>query len=235
MRSKGAIVTEAYDGLSAISKTQNNRFDLILMDIHMPKMKGTEAAEIIRRNEHESQHTPIIALTADAVPATRNQIADSGMDGYLLKPINEPQMWSVIKNVFANEPSGSLISYQQPKTNTDIPFNELLVKDTEKLLAITGGDQQLADEMFKQLCLELPQQLIAIKKYIDQSDWENLKEIAHKIHGSTSSCGVPALDHKVTEFEKVCKSRDMDRLLGSYIQLEHEVERLLKYEVGDAV
>jgi two-component system sensor histidine kinase BarA len=235
MRSKGAIVTEAYDGLSAISKTQNNRYDLILMDIHMPKMKGTEAAEIIRRNEHKSHHTPIIALTADAVPATRSQIADSGMDGYLLKPINEPQMWSVIKNVFANEPSGSLISYSQPKANTDIPFNELLVKDTEKLLAITGGDHQLADEMFKQLCLELPQQLIAIKKYIDQSDWENLIEIAHKIHGSTSSCGVPALDHKITEFEKVCKSGDMGRLLGSYIQLEHEVERLLKYEVGDAV
>ena len=89
-------------GEEAIEKAAATRPDLILMDIHMPKMKGTEAAEIIRRNEHESHHTPIIALTADAVPATRNQIADSGMDGYLLKPINEPQMWSVIKNVFSH-------------------------------------------------------------------------------------------------------------------------------------
>jgi two-component system sensor histidine kinase BarA len=235
MRSKGAIVTEACDGLSAISKTQNNRYDLILMDIHMPKMKGTEAAEIIRRNEQESCHTPIIALTADAVPATRNQIADSGMDGYLLKPINEPQMWSVIKSVFSNDPTESLISYPQHTTESDTPFYDLLVRDIDKLLAITGGDHQLANEMFKQLCLELPQQLITIKKFIDQSDWENLREIAHKIHGSTSSCGVPALDYRVMEFEKVCKTKDTDRLLASYIQLEHEIERLLKYEVGDAV
>ncbi|MCG7969067.1 MAG: response regulator [Candidatus Thiodiazotropha taylori] len=235
MRGKGAIVTEAYDGLSAISKTQNNRYDLILMDIHMPKMKGTEAAEIIRRNENGSSHTPIIALTADAVPATRNQIAESGMDGYLLKPIDEPQMWSVINNIFSQDSTDSMIVSQQLAAEPVMSFNELPVRDTDKLLAITGGDQQLADEMFKQLCLELPQQLLTIKKLIDESDWNNLKELAHKIHGSTSSCGVPALDYKVKEFEKVCKQEDTDQLLSSYIQLEHEIERLLKYEVGDAV
>ncbi|MCG8029086.1 MAG: response regulator [Candidatus Thiodiazotropha taylori] len=235
MRGKGAIVTEAYDGLSAISKTQNNHYDLILMDIHMPKMKGTEAAEIIRRNENGSSHTPIIALTADAVPATRNQIAESGMDGYLLKPIDEPQMWSVINNIFSQDSTDSMIVSQQLTAEPVMSFNELPVRDMDKLLAITGGDQQLADEMFKQLCLELPQQLLTIKKLIDESDWSNLKELAHKIHGSTSSCGVPALDYKVKEFEKVCKQQDTDQLLSSYIQLEHEIERLMKYEVGDAV
>ncbi|RLW71714.1 MAG: hypothetical protein B6D71_00705 [gamma proteobacterium symbiont of Stewartia floridana] len=235
MRGKGAIVTEAYDGLSAISKTQNNHYDLILMDIHMPKMKGTEAAEIIRRNENGSSHTPIIALTADAVPATRNQIAESGMDGYLLKPIDEPQMWSVINNIFSQDSTDSMIVSQQLTAEPVMSFNELPVRDMDKLLAITGGDQQLADEMFKQLCLELPQQLLTIKKLIDESDWNNLKELAHKIHGSTSSCGVPALDYKVKEFEKVCKQQDTDQLLSSYIQLEHEIERLMKYEVGDAV
>ncbi|MCG8039999.1 MAG: response regulator [Candidatus Thiodiazotropha taylori] len=235
MRGKGAIVTEAYDGLSAISKTQNNHYDLILMDIHMPKMKGTEAAEIIRRNENGSSHTPIIALTADAVPATRNQIAESGMDGYLLKPIDEPQMWSVINNIFSQDSTDSMIVSQQLTAEPVMSFNELPVRDMDKLLAITGGDQQLADEMFKQLCLELPQQLLTIKKLIDESDWSNLKELAHKIHGSTSSCGVPALDYKVKEFEKVCKQEDTDQLLSSYIQLEHEIERLMKYEVGDAV
>ncbi|MCG7871182.1 MAG: response regulator [Candidatus Thiodiazotropha lotti] len=235
MRGKGAIVTEAYDGLSAISKTQNNRYDLILMDIHMPKMKGTEAAEIIRRNEQGSNHTPIIALTADAVPATRNQIAESGMDGYLLKPIDEPQMWSVINNIFSQDSTDSMIVSQQQMSESVMSFGELPVRDMDKLLAITGGDQKLADEMFKQLCLELPQQLLAIKKLIDLSDWNNLKELSHKIHGSTSSCGVPALDYRVKAFEKVCKQEDTDQLLVSYIQLEHEIERLLKFEVGDAV
>jgi two-component system sensor histidine kinase BarA len=236
MRSKGAIVTEVNDGLSAISKTQNNRYDLILMDIHMPKMKGTEAAEIIRRNENDSKYTPIIALTADAVPATRNQITEAGMDGYLLKPIDEPQMWSVINNIFHHY-TPQKISYPklEQKRATDISPESLPVRDMEKLLAITGGDQQLADEMFRQLCLELPQQMRTIKNYIDKPDWFNLKEIAHKIHGSTSSCGVPALDLMIQKFEHVCRSGDLDLLKDNYILLEQEVERLLKNEVGDAI
>jgi two-component system sensor histidine kinase BarA len=237
MRSKGAIVTEANDGLSAISNTQNNHYDLILMDIHMPKMKGTEAAEIIRRNERDSKPTPIIALTADAVPATRNQISESGMDGYLLKPIDEPQMWSVINRIF-NQKSTNLdttVSQQEEQSNADIVEQSLPIRDMKKLLAITGGNQQLADEMFKQLCLELPQQLLSIKAYIDQSDWFNLKEIAHKMHGSTSSCGVPALDYAIKKFEEALRSGDMDQLLSYFVSLEHEIERLLKSEVGNAV
>ena len=236
MRSKGAIVTEANDGLSAISKTQNNRYDLILMDIHMPKMKGTEAAEIIRRNENGSNHTPIIALTADAVPATRNQITEAGMDGYLLKPIDEPQMWSIISNIFSQSPPPETpYSSLEPTLDDDLSPATLPVRDIDKLLAITGGDRQLADEMFQQLCLELPQQLISIKNYIDDSDWLNLKEIAHKIHGSTSTCGVPALDHVIKKFEFICKSGDQEQLNDSYIQLEREIERLLKNEVGNAI
>jgi two-component system, NarL family, sensor histidine kinase BarA len=236
MRSKGAIVTEATDGLSAIAKTQNHRFDLILMDIHMPKMKGTEAAEIIRQNENGVTHTPIIALTADAVPATRNQITESGMDGYLLKPIDEPQMWSIIKNLFSSNPT--FPSPESDMTNTQnestSPEN-LPIRDTNKLLAITGGDQQLANEMFRQLCAELPQQLISIKKYIDVSDWLKLSEIAHKVHGSTSSCGVPALNSVIKQFEATCKSGDQDRLNKDFFLLEQEIERLLKNEAGNVI
>ncbi|MET0121399.1 MAG: response regulator, partial [Candidatus Thiodiazotropha sp. 6PLUC9] len=236
MRSKGAIVTEANDGLSAISMTQNHRYDLIMMDIHMPKMKGTEAAEIIRRHEGETAHTPIIALTADVVPATRNQITESGMDGYLLKPIDEPQMWSVINSIF----SGHYFtenSYQQTEQTADtlILAESLPVRDMQKLLAITGGDQRLADEMFHQLCLELPQQLMSIKNYIDQSDWFNLKELVHKIHGSTSSCGVPALDYAIKKFEKICKSENEKQILEYFVPLEQEIEKLLKHEVGNVV
>ncbi|MES9830908.1 MAG: response regulator [Candidatus Thiodiazotropha sp. DIVDIV] len=236
MRSKGAIVTEANDGLSAISKTQHHRYDLILMDIHMPKMKGTEAAEIIRRHEGEEAHTPIIALTADVVPATRNQITESGMDGYLLKPIDEPQMWSVINNIFNGHYSPEIAFQQIDKLSSPKNLADSLpVRDMDKLLAITGGDQRLADEMFQQLCLELPQQLLLIKNYIDQSDWFNLTEIAHKIHGSTSSCGVPALDNAINKFEQLCKSEDEKKILDNFVQLEQEIERLLKHEVGNVV
>ncbi|MET0051641.1 MAG: response regulator [Candidatus Thiodiazotropha sp.] len=236
MRSKGALVSEANDGLSAIAMAQSNHYDLILMDIHMPKMKGTEAAEIIRRNENGQRHTPIIALTADVVPSTRNQIREAGMDGYLLKPIDEPQMWSVINMIFRAKSADDLFpSVFESNLKPNLANSDLPVRDMNKLLAITGGDQKLADEMFQQLCKELPQQLIQIKRHIDLSDREQLKELVHKVHGSTSSCGVPALDHRIREFESVCQTADLQELNDRYVLLEREAERLLKNEVGNAV
>ncbi len=236
MRSKGAIVSESSDGLSAISMAQNHPYDLILMDIHMPKMKGTEAAEIIRRNENGQRHTPIIALTADVVPSTRNQIREAGMDGYLLKPIDEPQMWSVINLVFRAKSGDELFPPAfEANAKPRLVSSDLPVRDLNKLLAITGGDEKLAEEMFQQLCKELPQQLIQIKRYIDLSDRSRLKELVHKVHGSTSSCGVPALDHRIREFESVCLSADPQELNDRYVLLEREAERLLKSEVGNAI
>ncbi|MCU7916748.1 MAG: response regulator [Candidatus Thiodiazotropha sp. (ex Dulcina madagascariensis)] len=236
MRSKGATVTEANDGLSAITQTRSNTYDLILMDIHMPRMKGTEAAEVIRRDEAPDRHTPIIALTADAVPATRNQIKESGMDGYLLKPIDEPQMWSAISNIFSRRmPVGINDSHQYDYDKQSDPAS-LPVRDYDKILGITGGDQSLADEMFNQLCTELPQQLAQIDTYMVDLDWANLKEIAHKIHGSTSSCGVPALDYAVHRFESVCSSIDSENLHDEYRKLKQEVKRLLEtQEIHNAI
>ncbi len=236
MRSKGASVSEANDGVSAISMAQQNPYDLILMDIHMPKMKGTEAAEIIRRNEDDQHHTPIIALTADVVPSTRNQIREAGMDGYLLKPIDEPQMWAVINAIFRKKYSEDLFPpLLDRRSKPKLVSNDLPVRDLNKLLAITGGDHKLAEEMFQQLCKELPQQLIQIKNHIDMADRESLKDLVHKIHGSTSSCGVPALDYRIQEFESVCLRADLHELNERYILLEREVERLIKNEVGNAV
>jgi two-component system sensor histidine kinase BarA len=228
MRDNGANVTEASDGLHAISQTLRKNFDLILMDIHMPKMKGTKAAEVIRQNEAGSKHTPIIALTADVVPATRNQIKESGMDGYLLKPIDERQIWSVIKSIFERQDPLDYYESEVTEKIGEIDINELRVIDSKKLLDITGGDQSLATEMLNQLCNELPQQLADIQRYIQQMDWENLKEIAHKMRGSTSSCGVPALDFSVQRFEQATGSKQAEQLLEEYKSVEREVNRLLQ-------
>jgi two-component system sensor histidine kinase BarA len=228
MRNNGANVTEASDGLNAISQTLQKNYDLILMDIHMPKMKGTKAAEVIRHNEAGSKHTPIIALTADVVPATRNQIKESGMDGYLLKPIDERQMWSVIKNIFDHQQPLGYYETQPEEEIGAINKDALKVTDSKKLLDITGGDRRLAKEMLNQLCSELPQQLIDIQQYIQLQDWENLIEIAHKMRGSTSSCGVPALDFSVHQLEMLAASKQTQPIIEEYKSVEHEVKRLLK-------
>ncbi len=78
----------AINGEEAVRQYQENRPDLILMDIQMPVMSGYEATKAIRQLEEESiHHTPIIALTAGTVKGEKEKCLQMGMDDYLSKPI----------------------------------------------------------------------------------------------------------------------------------------------------
>lgn len=87
----------ASDGQEAVHLYQEDSFDLILMDVQMPNMDGHEATEIIRELERVSGiHTPIIAMTAGAMKGDKERCLESGMDGYLSKPIDPSKLQSTI-------------------------------------------------------------------------------------------------------------------------------------------
>ena len=76
------------DGTVAIETLDTGaRYDLILMDCHMPEMDGFEATRRIGQLDSLVVRTPIVALTANAFPADRQRCLDAGMDDYLAKPI----------------------------------------------------------------------------------------------------------------------------------------------------
>lgn len=228
MRDKGAVVSEASDGLAAVELSQKNDFDLIIMDIHMPRMKGTTAAMKIREKETLGRHVPIIALTADAVPSTRAQIKESHMDGYLLKPIEEQQMWSTIESMLSGRETVPAAD-SRVQTRSALPDGDTLpVRDIDKALAVTGGDRNLADEMYRQLLRELPTSLAAIEKEFSRKNWRGLWENTHKLHGSTSSCGVPAVDHAVQRLEAACRETNAEVCESVITELKSEIDRLLK-------
>jgi signal transduction histidine kinase/CheY-like chemotaxis protein/streptogramin lyase len=84
----GYQVVVANDGEEAVGAVENGGFDLILMDVQMPKMSGLEAAAAIRNLERgSSRHLPIIAMTANAMKGDKVRYLEAGMDGYISKPI----------------------------------------------------------------------------------------------------------------------------------------------------
>lgn len=91
----------ANDGLEAIEKFKNNSYDVILMDENMPNMRGIEAtAHIIDIEEKNSlSHTPIIALTANALKGDREKFLNAGMDEYRTKPLNKKILIEVLNKV----------------------------------------------------------------------------------------------------------------------------------------
>jgi CheY-like chemotaxis protein len=95
----GCIVDVATDGQAAFEAACAQRYDLILMDCHMPSMDGFEATRCIRDDEFERGrgHTPIVALTADALAGDRERCIESGMDDYMTKPVSSAMLAAAVE------------------------------------------------------------------------------------------------------------------------------------------
>ncbi|MFD2874536.1 PAS domain-containing protein [Mucilaginibacter ximonensis] len=88
----GAQIDFAENGVQAVSKIETQKYDVILMDIHMPEMGGLEATQIIRNKpEPYFKNLPIIALTASMLTSQMGDIGNAGMNDYILKPF-EPKI-----------------------------------------------------------------------------------------------------------------------------------------------
>jgi len=97
LKIKGWNVLIAGDGREAVRQFTENQVDLILMDIQMPEVDGYEATARIRKlEEGTDRRTPIIAITAHALPSYRERSYSSGMDAYLTKPINPEKLYQLI-------------------------------------------------------------------------------------------------------------------------------------------
>jgi PAS domain S-box-containing protein len=96
LEAKGYQVILARNGLEAIELAEQELPDLILMDVHLPHMDGLEATRRIRAQE-KLAHTPIIALTALAMPGDRERCLSAGMNEYLSKPIRIKMLNEVIQ------------------------------------------------------------------------------------------------------------------------------------------
>lgn len=93
-------VVVADDGLEAVQALEHQRFDLVLMDIQMPKMDGLEATRFIRKQEQKTGgHMPIVAMTANAVKGDRERCLRTGMDDYISKPLKPGQLNEVLERV----------------------------------------------------------------------------------------------------------------------------------------
>jgi CheY-like chemotaxis protein len=94
----GYQIDIAENGFDAVLATQEKLYDLILMDVQMPKMDGLTATKLIRSRPLNSQ-THIVALTADAMPEDRQACFDAGMDDYISKPVAMAEIIRLVSNI----------------------------------------------------------------------------------------------------------------------------------------
>ena len=100
----GAVVTEADGGAQALSRFDEQRFDLVLLDAHMPGMNGIEVLASLRARSGGAD-VPVIALTADALAGDEQRYLSAGMDGYVPKPVDKHALIRECARLAAGRPS----------------------------------------------------------------------------------------------------------------------------------
>ncbi|KAI0351559.1 hypothetical protein OH77DRAFT_1410970 [Trametes cingulata] len=90
----GCTIDVAVDGVGAVNKMNLEKYDLVLMDIVMPKLDGVSATSLIRQFDHM---TPIISMTSNSKPAEIMKYYSSGMNDHLPKPFTQHGLWEVLE------------------------------------------------------------------------------------------------------------------------------------------
>jgi two-component system cell cycle response regulator DivK len=100
----GYTVLEAHDGEEGVRRAREDRPDLVLMDISIPKLDGWEATKVLK-SDPATARIPVIALTAHALPEDRARAAEAGCDGYLAKPVEPRRVVEEVRRVLDGGPA----------------------------------------------------------------------------------------------------------------------------------
>ena len=167
LENNGGIVDIAINGLEAIDILDNQKFDVILMDIQMPELDGLETAKHIRENLE--LNTPIIALTANAIRGDDEKCYEAGMNDYLSKPFNQEDL---VKKI--------LKYIKLDDTNKNNYFHSDVLK-MEKLIAFCNGDQIMLDKLVNIIVEQIPISADILLEKFNNEEYDLMKIEAQKI------------------------------------------------------
>jgi hypothetical protein len=107
LEQSGYEIDEAHDGNHALEKLGTSKFDLVLMDIHMPALDGQRALDQLRAGTSSNSDIPVIALTADSMRGDREKYISRGFSGYVSKPVDQRSILSVVEECLAGSTAQS--------------------------------------------------------------------------------------------------------------------------------
>lgn len=176
-----AGIETVYDGEMVVDRCNEKRFQIILLDLQMPKLDGFEAAKIIRNQSLLNRQTPILLISATMVDIDNHLLKQSGINLCINKPIDEKQLLSRLLELIENS--------SQPAIDWSLCVQKL------------SGNQKLAEDFLNRFIEELKVNRQEFVSLMENKNYPELHSTAHRLHGACSFCGVPTLQIKVMEFE----------------------------------
>lgn len=222
LRKHGLSSDLACNGKEAVEAFKLKKYDLILMDCQMPVLDGYEATKEIRKIEGGLDHTPIVAMTANALAKDEAKCYEIGMDDYISKPINVNELLTIIKKYIKVEPSSNeKLDYAKSQNPNDYIQNSV----NEMMLEL-GFSKSEAVEFLTEFIKSLPLSVLELEKSIEKNDFEQLKKDAHKLKGSSSTLRLKSLTQLILELEYKASKADQESCVTSIIAIKKHIDEI---------
>ena len=229
MLEKDHRVITADNGLEALEALCRQTFDLILMDVQMPKIDGLAATATIRALEQRLQvrenlprdlicdldsrlrggHLPIIAMTAHAMGGDREMCLAAGMDGYITKPFQPARLLEMCRTLLASDPTfermmGAMIADQSvsrgPAENSNAPAT--LAGVAAHLQITTRLTAEQSERVLAAMRKSITDNLAKATDALSREDYPALGRAVHTLKGTLLQCGLDALAAKAEEIHQ---------------------------------
>lgn len=184
----GHDVTVVVDGDLAVERVREGGIDVVLMDRHLARMDGPEAAETIRGLAGPERDVPIIALTAAATVEDRQRCLDAGMDGYLTKPVALDDLAVAVATARRTEPTAEDTDAEQAKA--DRLVSESIAAALGALTQEMGGRSEPVQRAVSAFLEAIDGLVTTIG---ESDDEEAVRQAAHRLKGSARTLGAAAL------------------------------------------
>jgi two-component system sensor histidine kinase/response regulator len=232
----GYSVDAVEDGRMVLEALKSKSYDLILMDVQMPKIDGFEATKIVREMEGERKHTPIIAMTAHAMKGDRERCFQAGMDDYISKPIEREELLETINKWiksqdFKKDFTPSTSHHSPTDGGKDIPTCSELVEpiDIETTLRRFDGDKKFFKEMLGEFLNYAPKQIETLAKGIETGEAKVVEREAHSLKGAAGNLGAQRIADLSLQLEFLGREKDLARSKEIIDSLKAEFKRLEEY------
>lgn len=234
------IADVAEDGRQALGMLPNKRYDLILMDCNMPVMDGYDCTREIRQSE-ESSSIPVIAMTAVTSAEEKDKCRQSGMDGFLEKPLRLNRLNEELLRWLPDNRSLTKSTNVDPGSTRNHAAADNY--DTEIIEELSGSLGEVVYSMVEAFIEDTPVYIDSLKNALASGNGKQVRELAHTIKGSAGNFGAHRLVEIAKNLEALalndhlsqCTSH-VDQMVEQFGNLRAEMEKnILKVGQDDSI
>lgn len=201
----------ANDGLEALEAVSSNDYDLILMDISMPKIDGLESVRRIKQLPEKNQ-IPIIALTAHALEGDRERFLAAGMDHFLTKPIQRSSLLDNIARLTSPEKTKDIeIEGDSQLQLTDNESSNEFVDELILRQLLKDTSAEVVPELLRSYISDAKVRLDKIQQAVKHSDAKTLEFEAHTLSSSAITYGNRKLHTQLRKLERLCIDKNIEQ------------------------